>query len=382
MPKMHKVVVLLETSHEYGRGLMRGIVRYARLNGPWSLHVPPWSIHENPPRMDEIQASGVIARITSPQVARVLKNWKLPAIVLEATHARFAPAQQRLGFCEIHADSAAVAKTAAKHLMERGFRQFAYCGLPNCVWSYLRQQVFSRYVREAGFPCSVYPCHADPQKTIPLAEWLQSLPRPVGLMACNDERARQVLLACENALVQVPEELAVVGVDNDELLCELSTPSLSSVALNLEEAGYQAAELLDGLMRKRIHGRHEVPVHPTWVHGRRSTDVVPLTDRETALALRFIRDHANQPVGVNEVADATGLSRRTLERRFRQHLGRSVLEELTRCRLERAKRLLLETDLSMEKTAHAAGFGNLRPMLRAFRQGLGCSPTAYRHSQE
>ena len=264
MPAMHKVIVLLETSHEYGRGLMRGIVHYARLNGPWSLHMPPWSIHEDPPRVREIQASGVIARITSSRVARALKKWKLPAIVLEATAAPLAPTQERLGFCEIHTDSAAIARMAAGHL---------------------------------------------------------------------------------------------------------------------EEAGYQAAELLDGLMSGRIRGRHEVPVRPTWVHERRSTDVIALADREIGAAMRFIRDHANQCVGVDEVVDATGLSRRTLERRFRRQVGRSILEELSRCRLERAKRLLLETELTVEKAAYAAGFANLKPMLRAFRQGLGCSPTAYRQSK-
>lgn len=199
-------------------------------------------------------------------------------------------------------------------------------------------------------------------------------------MACNDDWAGKVLDACTLAGISVPDDVAVIGVDNDELVCELSTPPLSSVSLNLESAGYEAATLLDGLISGRIHGHHEVLVKPRWVVTRRSTDVVAQEDRNVAAALRFIRDHAGRPIQVPDVVAHSGLPRRSLERRFALAVGHSILEELARCRLDRARRLLLETDLSIERVALAAGFSAPKRMAHAFRQFEGMLPNHYRQA--
>ena len=379
-----KVALLLETSRVYGRDLLRGIVRYARLHGPWALEVSPGHFEQQLPKMRREGVRGIIARISSPELARAIRAAGVPAIALEASFEEFTTVNPELGLCEIRSQSETIARMAADHLLERGFRQFAYCGIPRCLWSEVRERSFAQYVAEAGFPCHVYP-HPRSERREPweeqrplLAGWLSRLPKPIGLMACNDDHGRKLLIACRDAAVQVPDEVAVVGADNDELVCELGDPPLSSVALNLEAAGYTAAELLGGMMAGRMTGRHEVPVVPLWVVARRSTDVVAQEDRVLAELLRFIRDRAARPIGVPDVVEQTDLSRRSLERRFQRGIGRSIHAEITRCRLERAKRLLLETDQGVEAVAHAAGFSELKPMVRAFRASEGLSPVEFR----
>ena len=176
----------------------------------------------------------------------------------------------------------------------------------------------------------------------------------------------------------MPEDVAVVGVDNDELLCELSDPPLSSVSLNTQQAGYDAAALLDGLMSGRIQGHHRIMVEPIQVITRRSSEAFALDDREVALALRFIQDNALRPIGVVDVVRHVDCVRRTLELHFQHLLGRSVNQEIQRARLERAKRLLAETGLSVERVAEATGFGSSSYMIRLFQRQLGFTPKQYR----
>jgi LacI family transcriptional regulator len=384
MSAIPKVALLLETSRQYGRQLLRGIARYARLHGPWSLVVSPGHFEQQLPRLHTWCGDAVIARISSPEVARAIRKAGVPAVALEASFEEFATVNQSLGISEIRPDSPAIARLAVEHLIERGFRHFAYCGLPNCLWSQVRQQEFCRCLSERAFSCAVFSSPPKSRKQdreserVMLARWLRQLPKPIGLMACNDDRASQVLDACVTAGLPVPDEVAVIGVDNDELVCELSDPPLSSVALNLESAGYEAAALLDGIMSGRVRGYHEVSVKPRWVVARRSTDVVAQEDRTVAAALRFIHDNAGRPIQVPDVVAHTGLSRRSLERRFTAAIGRTILEELARCRLNRAKRLLLETDLSIERVALAAGFSATKPMTHAFRRLEGTLPHLYR----
>jgi LacI family transcriptional regulator len=180
----------------------------------------------------------------------------------------------------------------------------------------------------------------------------------------------------------VPDDVAVVGVDNDELMCELSSPPLSSVALDLERAGYEAARLLDSLMSRRVNGEPLVQVEPLYIATRQSSDVIAQSDPCIATALRFIKDHAGQPIDVSYVVEEVGVSRRTLERRFVHAVGRSVLAEVTRCRLERAKRLLLETDLPSQRVAAAAGFGSVKTFNRLFRRSTSISPQRFRQNAD
>ena len=211
-----------------------------------------------------------------------------------------------------------------------------------------------------------------------MARWLADLPKPVGLMACNDDRGREVLAACRQAKLRVPEEVAVVGVDNDELLCELSDPPLSSVALGAERAGFEAAALLDQLMAGRSKEPQRLVASALGVVARRSTDLSLHEDPEVAAAVKYIRDNAGRPIRVYDVVAGLGDARRTLEIRFQQALGRSIHAEIQRVRLERARRLLLETDLPLSKIAQASGFSSPSYLAAVFHRHLGVTPVKYR----
>ena len=211
-----------------------------------------------------------------------------------------------------------------------------------------------------------------------LEDWLKSLPKPLGLMACNDYCGREVLQACAEAGLRIPDDVAVVGVDNDELMCELSDPPLSSVALNVEQAGYDAARLLDSLMSGQSIPEHIVLVKPTFVVARRSSEVMAQADPCVVAALRFIKDRAAQAIGVPDVVNESRVSRRTLERHFASAIGHSILSEVIHCRLERAKRLLLETDLPVHRIAASSGFASVKTFNRAFRRAEGRTATLFR----
>ncbi len=385
-----QVALLLETSTEYGRGLLRGIVRYSRLHGPWSLYVAPGHLEQALPKARSWSGTGIIARMRSLEMAKQIRATGLPFVASSLDEFR-AP-RQGDKFGEIRTNSAAIAQMAAAHLVERSLRHFAFCGFHGCAWSSCREEVFSRCLGDQGFECHMHRMELGNWMHLPnwiedweheqriLLAWLKSLPKPVALMACNDICGRAVLQACGGAGLRVPDDVAVVGVDNDELMCELSNPPLSSVALDVEKAGYEAARLLDSLMSGNRAGEHVVQVEPVYVATRQSSEIMAPDDPSVATALRFIKNHAGQAISVPDVVDQIGVSRRTLERRLSRALGRSISSEITECRLERAKRLLLETDLPSYRVAAAAGFGTIKTFNRAFRHAVGISPQRFRQS--
>jgi LacI family transcriptional regulator len=287
---------------------------------------------------------------------------------------------------EIRPDSHAAGRLAAEHLIERGFREFAFCGYPGENWSRRREEGFCERLQESGFRSHVYP----PRRKVRMAwyreqpavtAWLESLPKPVGVMACNDVRGRQIIDACMTGKMHVPNDVAVVGVDEDRLLSEFSNPPLSSVALNAEQAGYRAAELLDGMMSGRVKQQQLILVEPLWVVARPSTDVIAVDDRDVAKTLMYIRDHAKRPIGVLDAVKHSAMSRRALEIRFHRSLGRSIRDEIERVRLNWAKQLLVETNLPVQKIADNAGFNSVSYLSKVFRRATGTTLTQYRHDR-
>ncbi len=372
------VGLLLETSTEYGRGLLRGILRYSRLHGPWSLYVAPGHLEQELPSAGSWAGTGIIARIRSLQMENLIRATRLPFVASSLTE--FRSPKKGDNFGEIRTDSEAIARLGAAHLLERGFRRFAFCGFTDCWWSISRESRFADFLRNKGFSCFTHRIQSAnwmhwhnwitvlENEQLVIANWLQSLPRPIGVMACNDICGRALLQGCATAGLGVPDDVGVVGVDNDELMCELSNPPLSSIALNLEKAGYDAASLLDALMRGQSPCGRVVRVEPTHVVARRSSDVIAQEDPAVAAALEIIRSRATQRLTVPEVVEISGVSRRTLERRFSRAVGRSILSEITRCHLEQAKLLLVETNLPLRRVAASAGFGSLKTFRRIFHQ--------------
>jgi LacI family transcriptional regulator len=387
---MPQVALLLETSTEYGRGLLRGIVRYSRLHGPWSLYVAPGHLEQALPRAKSWSGTGIIARVHSPEMAKLIRCTGLPFVASSLDESRSSGPADKFG--EIRTNSAAIGRMAAAHLVERSLHHFAFCGFRGCAWSARREESFSQYLRDRGFQCQERRIELASWMQRPnwienwedeqasLVAWLRSLPKPVGLMACNDICGREVLQACAAAGLRVPDDVAVVGVDNDEMMCELSSPPLSSVALDLEKAGYEAAKLLDVLMSGDQPGEQVVQVEPVYVVTRQSSEVIAQDDPSVATALRFIKNYAGRPISVSDVVEQARVSRRTLERRFSRALGRSINSEITQCRLERAKRLLLETDLPSYRVAAGAGFGSIKTFNRVFRRAAGICPQRFRQN--
>lgn len=373
----HKVALLIETSNAYARGLLGGVVAYLRENRAWSIYLAEHGRGDSPPPwLAGWPGDGIIARIETPAIAEALLRTKVP--VVDVSAARLLPALPW-----VETDDGAFARAAADHLLERGFKQFGYCGDDRFNWSKWRAGCFARLVSEAGGSCSLYssppfpPADAESQVE-DLADWISSLPKPVGIMACYDSRGQQVLDACRRRGIAVPDEVAVIGVDNDELLCNLSDPPLSSVIPNTHRTGYEAAALLDLLMAgKRIPAlTNRIP--PLGVATRQSTDVLAIEDRHVVQAVRFIRDRACDGINVADVLKAVPQSRRLLEARFKKLIGRTPHEEILRVQINRAKELLASTDLSLEAIAERTGFAHTEYLSVAFKRETGTPPSRYR----
>lgn len=380
-----RVALLVETSRAYGRELLIGIARYVRIHGPWSIEfeegmqenrIPDWFWRR---RLD-----GVIARIQTPEMGKALKRSGVPVVDLRGGWGRRA-------FPYLRSDERAVGRLAAEHLLERGFRQFAYCGFPGADWSDLRQAGFEERVsaeglirysfilagnREDPSTSSVEELNIRQEKA--LKRWLLSLPRPIGVMVVNDVRGRQVLNCCRDLNLAVPDDMAVIGVDNDEVFCDLSDMPLTSVILNAQLIGHEAASLLDRLMQGERVKSGEILIPPRGVATRHSTDALAIEDRKVAAALHIIRERSCEGLDVPTLAKAVSLSRRVLERRFSRTLNRSPLEEILRVRLERVRTLLAEPELSLPAVAELAGFGYAEYMSRLFRKRFGVTPGAFR----
>ncbi|MEZ6197149.1 MAG: DNA-binding transcriptional regulator [Planctomycetota bacterium] len=379
-----KVALLIETSRGYGREFLRGVARYARLHGPWGLHLTPGDFEQVLPRMRNWTGTGIIARIETPQIARAILKTGLPTVALDLSREQLRPENPLSALSEVASDSHAAARMAAGYLIERGLRSFAFVGRRNRIWSQRRRDGFLERLREDGFDAAVFraprgSAHASGGgRPSALAEWLAELPRPVGVMACDDDRGREVLEACRVAGRAVPDETAVIGVDDDRLLCELADPPLSSVALNAEGGGFRAAALLDDLMRGRVRKPRRLLVEPLRVVTRRSTDLLAVQDFEVARAVRVIQDRAGNGIQVGDVVAHVQISRRALETRFRAAMGRTIHDEILRIRVEKAKALLQGSELPIDRIAASAGFGTASYLSQIFRRRVGLTPGKYR----
>jgi LacI family transcriptional regulator len=375
-----EIALLIETSNGYARGLLNGIISYMREHESWSVYLGEQRRGDDPPDwLRRWRGDGIIARIETDRIASAVVESGLPAVDVSA-------ARKVKALPWVETDDRAIACAAAQHLLERNFRQLAFCGDDRFNWSRWRCDHFQRAAAEAGASCAVY----QPSKRAfrdwdsmedELARWLLSLPRPVGVMASYDIRARHVLDACRRVGLAVPDQVAVIGVDNDEFLCNLSDPPITSVAPDTRRTGYEAAALLDRLMSAREKQRGQaVFVQPLGVVTRRSTDAFALGDPDVSAAVRFIREHAYHGITVKDVLAEVPVSRRVLEGRFRKLLGRTPHDEIARIRLERVRQLLRETRLSMDEIARRSGFRNGEYLATAFRREIGTSPNEYRNS--
>ena len=373
------VALLIETSLASGRDILRGIARHAREQGPWSLYHAPRGLDESAPTwLRRWRGDGIIARVTSPALARLLRDTGLPVVDVLGRVAG-------TPFPLVHVDNAAIGRMGFAHLAERGFRRFAYVGIAGENWSDQRRDAFLAEARAAGDAPVVFASPAGAREREPwehrqerLAAWVRSLPRPVGVMVCSDQRGSDLLEACQRAGVPVPGDLAVVGVDNDEPLCEVCQPALSSICPDHQAVGFAAAARLAGLMTGGARGGPPHYVPPRRVVTRQSSDMLAVEDRAVAAALRRIRETACACPSVDEIARHAGTSRSVLQRRFRRLFGRSVHDQLLAERLKRATELVTGTGLPLAEIAERCGFRHQEYMGAVFRARLGRTPASMR----
>lgn len=387
MPDVPQVALLIEAHAGYGRGVLRGIARYVHLHGPWLISVP--AEERNPkdlrlPRGRPWNGTGIIGRIFTRAAAEQVLAAGVPTIAMDLSAEQLAESHPLSQISELRPDSHAAGRMAAEHLLERGFRNFAFCGYAGHIWSRRRQEGFCERLTEAGYDCSLYQStrrRGDigwERERPEVIQWLRSLAYPLGLMAANDHRGRQVLEACLVAGLHVPDDVAVVGADDDHLLCDLSNPPLSSIRFNAEKGGFQAAELLAGLMSGRIRAPQRILVEPLGVVTRYSSDVFAMEDRHVVRALRFIRDNAQRAIQVDDAVAKSGIGRRALEIRFQKAIGRSIRQEIQQTHLVWAKQLLAETELPMAKIATLCGFSSVTYLSNVFRRETGVTLAKYR----
>ncbi|MDO5581904.1 MAG: DNA-binding transcriptional regulator, partial [Planctomycetia bacterium] len=388
MPRRTTIYLLLEMSRQFTREIFHGMIRWSNIYGPVSfVAATGGDLCQSLPQLGSRENIGLIARLPTPGVVEAVQKIKIPLITIEPSVEEYVQIKQQLQISEIVSNSPAIAQLGFDHFRARGFRQFGFCGLPHRIWSSNRQEAFIKCAEDADCPCSVYPIPKDaenlsPEKERPhLAAWLQSLPKPIAILCCNDDRGAQLIQVCQEYDILVPDEVAVLGVDNDELLCELSTPKLSSVKLDLENVGFEAMDLLWKMISGTKSGYHRIPLEPLRITTRNSTDVVSLEDDIVNRAIRFIRNSYQMPIGVSDVARELDISRRTLERHFFEVLHSSVWEQIQTFRLEQARHLLEETGETVERIAILSGFQNIKPMLRFFYQREGITPSEYRQKK-
>jgi LacI family transcriptional regulator len=375
-----KILLVFLMRFEESARLLQGIVQHERTHRRWVTFLDDEARAMNDPGFLRGEKwSGVISRHTTPALVQGCASLGIPLVDLNDT-------PPFPGVPKIRPNNHAVGHLGAEHFLERGFRHFAYCGWGNEGWSCERRDGFVEALRLAGHQCDVldldYPGVITPEWNAAqarlLGAWLRHLPRPCAVMACVDVRAFQVITAAQLGGVRVPEEIALLGVNNDVMRCELSHPPLSSIALNHQQTGYHAAEVLDGLLRGHAPASLDVRMDPTGVVTRLSTDILAVGDRNVAAALNFIREHACRGLSVDEVVAHAAASRSQLEKKFRRYLGRSPQAEIRRVQLARAKELLAETELPLKGIAGLTGFEHIEYFSVVFKRLTGESPGHFR----
>jgi LacI family transcriptional regulator len=375
-----QVAVLVETSTLRGTQIVQGIAQFSREHGPWSMFLEPLGFSEQLYLPDRWRGSGVIACVTTRRLANQIASLQVPCVNVSWSEVPGAKMAQ------VVPDQVAIGQLAAQHLIAQGYRHFAYFGLsyfPN--YTDRIGPAFAKEVSEQGHSCAFY-AHSDvswserlPLSDLPdLDRWLVSLPTPVGILVWDFRHGCLLTEVCSRVNLDVPEDVGVIVGLNDDVLCEIATPPLSSVDAASVRLGYEAASLLSQLIKGSVQPTPQILIRPAGVTTRRSTNPAVIDDPVVAEAVSFIREHTHAAISVDDVVAAVMVSRRVLEQRFATVLGRSPAVEIRRAHLHNAMKLLSRTDLPIHEISAASGFSYNIVMNRAFRREVGMTPSAYR----
>lgn len=377
---MRKIIIVVDTARGWGRQFLRGVEKYMNTRGDWVVRIqPPGYIksnsNENNSWLGLNDADGIIAgdirfiseamRLNLPKILHDARCDKIP------------------GASTMYTDSVNTGKMAANYFIDLGFKNYAFCGFEGLEWSQkrltgYREELATRKIAHVHNYSDWKPAGSgmDTERWN-ISEWLKTLPKPVCVFACNDDRGINVLEACQIASLKVPEEVAVLGVDNDKLMCKISSPPLSSIELNFSKAGFDAATLLDEIIDKG-NVEQDIIVPPIYLIERQSTDVFAIDDRNVIKAIVFIRQNYNMPIQVVDVVKSTTSSRRDLELKFKKLLRRSIKDEILRLRIDSIKRRLLNTNEPLNTIAQSLSYTDTEHFSRFFKSATGISPSKYR----
>ncbi len=376
--RRRRIGLFMGLADHYERGIARGVVRFVRGRPDWELFGVGW-MFPTLGALEEWDGDGLVARIESRADADRLHARGLPVVDV-------AGAWRRPGFLQVCNDDTATGVMAGSYLAGLRLKHFAFCGVERVGWSRARREGFRAATRAGSFPVfeDTLPWWERQGASRRLEDWLRHLPRPCALFACNDTAGLKVAAACRRLGIEVPGEMAILGVDNEDILCELSVPPLSSIMLDCERIGFQAAALLASRLDQRRRGA-PAPADPALVAPRElverdSTRMVAHGDPLVEQAMGIIRAECGRHLVVGDILKLVPASRRSLEMRFRSSLGRSIHQEILRVRIERARELLRETTHTIAVVAADSGFSNTQRFHEAFRRRVGLTPAAYRRS--
>lgn len=375
--RVKRVAILVETTRSYTRDLLAGVNRYLQGAGRWSTFIELRALESSYPLwLTQWDGDGILTRTHSQEMADAIALTGVPTVELRSTN-------YHQGFPFVGMDNALIAEMVADHFLNRGYRRFAAYTLD--TESFFRDRVrnFVSRVEAAGAACELLPSQGEAtpldweKHQAELIEWLNSLEKPIGIFATNDQLASRLLDACQRAGIAVPEEVAVVGCENEETLCTFTSPPLTSVEFDGDQVGFRAASILDQLMKGETP-EPSILIPPRGIKVRGSSDEWVIEDAVVLRAVRMIREQALQGLTVGEICEHLNVSRSTLERRMKSQLKRGTKEEILRVRFREVNRLLRNTNFTIEVISEMAGFSHAHYLQTTFRERYGFTPGEYR----
>lgn len=374
-----RIGVLVPAWNEYGRGIIEGVWQYAQQHGPWLLEMQPGEPDESTDVPRGWTGDGVIASVQTRQLATKLRGLGVPVVNVSGSR------REEVDFPRVTSDAEAVVRMAVAHLREKGLRQVAFCGEPHRPFIDFWTEAYRNVLAETGAEAMIYQASAriGPQAGVAARQsdrrrWIEALPKPVGIIGWATGICRYLAMACTEGGIMVPEEVAILSLETEDLLGRVVHPPLSGVDIPVRRIGYEAAAQLDRLLHGKTAEPYEIHLPPLGVTTRQSTELVACADPQVQQALRFIRDHAHEGIDVRTVLKAVPMARRSLERRFHDLLGRSPADEIRRVKINKVRHLLDTTNMLIPDIAEACGFNYVEHMIPVFKKHHGSTPARYR----
>lgn len=380
---MYKIILLLDFAEEYSKSLLKGISKYSAEHGPWTYCRMPLYYRETIGIEGILEwakdwgADGIIGQLYNEMDIQKILDSKIP-IIAQDFKERFEELPNITGSYR------EAGLMGASYFLQKGFKNFAFYGFNNIVWSRERAEGFEAKIQSLGYKVHYFEHRKSRStdlwyfKSNSLSKWLLSLPKPIALMTCDDNQGLHITEACKQNKIRIPEEVAVLGVDNDEMLCELSDPPLSSIGLDIEKGGYDTAKLMEHMIENGHDDHYDIFVKPTQIITRQSTDIYATNDDHIASTLKYIHKNIEKNLQVDEVVKQVPLSRRTLEKRFLHITGYPIYKYIFNLRIEKFTQKLLETDQTIFEIAMDLGLTDSKNIARQFKQLKGYNPIEYR----